>query len=270
MRRYNVFPILLMIFGMFLAACTSNEANRTEPVSSTTGGSTTTASPAASVAARDFAFLRVIHAVPGGGPVDVVTDRGTSVSGASYKQVTPYAEVHSEQQNIRIVPAGTPNAEPLANNREIMVAGHHYTALVTPNTDGTGVNLRIIDDNITPPDTGRAKVRVIHASPDAGEVDVYARGNNTALFSGVNYQTTSSYNSVTPMVATLELRPAGQQRAALVVPNARFEAGKLYTVVVSGRAKGTPKLEATIIQDELVHSGAAMTSGSPTPTATVR
>jgi hyperosmotically inducible protein len=53
------------------------------------------------------------------------------------------------------------------------------------------------------------------------------------------------------MSGTLEVRPGGKNNAVLTIPNAKFQAGNTYTVVVAGKAKGTPKLEAMIIEDKL-------------------
>jgi osmotically-inducible protein OsmY len=54
------------------------------------------------------------------------------------------------------------------------------------------------------------------------------------------------------MTATLEVRPEGQNNAVLTIPNAKFNAGDTYTIVLTGKAKGAPKLEAIVIQDKLV------------------
>ena len=51
---------ILVVTAVFAAACASEEGKQTVPVSTTTGGSTTVASPAAEVRKRDFA--------PGSGP----------------------------------------------------------------------------------------------------------------------------------------------------------------------------------------------------------
>jgi hypothetical protein len=53
-----------------------------------------------------------------------------------------------------------------------------------------------------------------------------------------------------------EVRPEGQEKAVLTVPNANFEKGKLYTIVVTGHAKGTPKLQALMVEDQLGGTGA--------------
>lgn len=269
-RMMMMTTITIALAALLSAACGSNEANRTEPVKSTSGGATTTSSPAAEAKARDFAFLRVIHAAPGAGAVDIATDHGTPFTGAAYNQVTSYKEVQSEVQNIRLLPAGKTSTESLANNREVLVAGKHYTVLAVSEANGKNVTLNVINDNITPPPAGKAKVRVLHASQDAGEVDVFAKGNNTALFSDVDYNSATTYNDVDPMTVTLEVRPTGQTKAVLVVPNAKFEAGNIYTVVVTGLAKGAPKLAATVIRDELLAAAGsqmtiALTGGAEAP-----
>src|SRR5207248_8484611 len=111
--------------------------------------------------------------------------------------------------------------------------------------------LYVYDDDLVPPSSGKAKVRVIHASADAGEVDIYTKQGNKKLFGGVNALSETSYSEFDPMSATLEVRPEGQNNAVLTIPNAKFQTGNTYTVVITGKAKGTPKLEGMIIEDKL-------------------
>ena len=59
------------------------------------------------------------------------------------------------------------------------------------------------------PATDTAQLRVIHASPDAPAVDVYAKGSSTPLFSNVNYGDTTSFKTVATGNVQVELRPAG-------------------------------------------------------------
>src|SRR5258706_476373 len=83
----------------------------------------------------------------------------------------------------------------------------------------------------TPSTAGKAKVRVINAAAGAGELDIYAQGNNNAHFDGVNFQTVTGYDEVDAMPVTLEVRLKGQQKALLTVPNVNFEPLKIYTIV---------------------------------------
>jgi hypothetical protein len=239
---------LAVLFVM--TACTS-ESNQNQPVTTTTNTGTSNAPPASEVKQRGNALVRVIHAIPGGPSVDVFADDAKVFTGIAYKTTTPYKEISAERHTFRIRPAGQDTAQPLAENSEGLSDGKHYTVVAWADTDGKPA-LYIVDDDLVPPSSGKAKLRVIHASADAGEVDVYAKEGNKKLFGGVNPLKATSYSEFDPMSGAIEVRPAGKNNAELTIPNARFNAGEIYTIVLLGKGKGTPKLEAMIVEDKLV------------------
>jgi hypothetical protein len=255
---------LRMVFALTvllaLTAC-SSESNQNQPVTTTTNTGTSNAPPASEVKQRGNALVRVIHAIPGGPSVDVFADDAKVFTGIAFKTTTPYKEISAERHTFRIRTAGQDTAQPLAENSEGLSDGKHYTVVAWADTDGKPA-LYVVDDDLVPPSSGKAKVRVIHASADAGEVDVYAREGNKKLFGGVNPLKATSYSEFDPMSGTIELRPAGKSNAVLTIPNARFNAGDIYTIVVVGKAKGTPKLEAMIVEDKLVGASAATTGAN--------
>ena len=59
------------------------------------------------------------------------------------------------------------------------------------------------------PSQDTAQLRVIHASPDAPAVDVYAKGDATPLFTNVKYGDTTAFKSVGTGTVQVELRAAG-------------------------------------------------------------
>ena len=68
------------------------------------------------------------------------------------------------------------------------------------------------DDSVVapPPSMGEgAELRVIHSSPDAPAVDIYAEGVATPLISGLGYGMTSDYLSLDPGTYNIQLRAAG-------------------------------------------------------------
>ena len=249
--RLKVTLFLIVVAALLTWGC-SNEANRNEPVITTTDGTSSTSSAAAEAEKRGNALVRVIYAVPDDESADIFAGEMKTFTDVSYMSVTPYKEVSEELSNFRVEPAGDDSAPPLAENSESLEKGYHYTAIVLPGENNEPPILRIISDDITPPSQGKAKVRIIHASPDAGEIDVYLKDMDQTLFDDLNFQSAASYTEIDPMTGTLELRPEGQENAMLMVPNARFEAGKIYTIIVTGKAKGSPGLEATIVEDQLV------------------
>ena len=257
--QFKLRAVLGLLALMLVAAC-SSESNQNQPVTTTTNAGTSNAPPATEVKQRGNALVRVIHAVPAGPSVDVFADDTKVFTGIAYKTTSPYKEVSGERHTFRIRPKGQDTAQPLAENSEGLSDGRHYTVIAMADANGNPT-LYVYDDDLVPPSSGKAKVRVIHASADAGEVDVYAKEGNKKLFGGVNALSETSYSEFDPMSGTLEVRPGGKNNAVLTIPNARFQAGNTYTVVVTGKAKGTPKLAATIIEDKL---GGATRSGEMT------
>jgi hypothetical protein len=241
---------LLLTVTLFLAVACSNEPKQTQPVISKTDSGTSTAPAAKEVGQRNNALVRVINATPGAMAVDVFADDQKTFEGVSFKDVTPYKEISDTRHTFRVRQVGKDNQQPIAENSEGLAGGRHYTILIMPDTnDKTAVS--IINDNIAAPPADKAQVRLIHASPDAGEVDMFDKSGNKKLFSGVNFASETSYMAVDPMKTTLEVRQEGQDKSVLTVPEANFEKGKYYTIVVTGHSKGMPKLQALMIEDQL-------------------
>jgi hypothetical protein len=241
--------LLLTAVLLFVAAC-SSEPKQTQPVISKTDSGTSTAPPAKEVGQRNNALVRVINAAPGATSVDVFADDQKAFDSVSFKKVTPYKELSNARHTFRVRMTGTDSDQPIAENSEGLAGGKHYTILIMPGTNDK-TTVTVINDNITAPTSDKAEVRVIHAAPDTGEVDVVDKSANKKLFSGVNFERETSYTSIEPTKTTLEVRPQGQDNAVLRIPEANFEKGKYYTIVVTGQAKGTPKLEALMIEDQL-------------------
>jgi hypothetical protein len=241
---------ILAIASLLLSTACSKEANQNSPVTTTTNTGTTNAPASTEVKQRGNALVRVIDAVPGGPAVEVFADDSKIFSGIAYKTASPYKEVSGERHTFRIRPAGQDTAQPLAENSEGLSDGKHYTVVATASSDGKPT-LYVYNDDLVPPPAGKARVRVLNASPEAGEVDVYAKQGNKKLFGGVNALTISSYSEFDPMTGAIEVRPAGKNNAVLTLPNARFEAGNNYTVAIFGKTSGTPKLESMIIEDRV-------------------
>src|SRR5262245_51261851 len=250
MKINKLYSLCVLLALLVMAACTP-ESQRMEPVTTTTDKGTSTAPPAKEAKEGDKALVRVIHVLPGFAAVDTYVGDTKEFSDVAYKTVTPYKEVSDVKEQFAIKPAGKEDAAPFAQNKEGVSGGDHYTAIAMPAADGKAT-LRVISDKLTPPPSGKASVRVINASPDAGEVDIGVKGKEDKLFGGVNPESVTTYNEIDPMTASLEVRPQGKKNVLLTVPAINFEPGHLYTIVLTGKANGAPKLEAVKIDDQLI------------------
>src|SRR5215510_14832913 len=190
--------VSLLVAALVLAAACSSEPRQTQPVISKSDSGTSTAPASKEVQQRNNALVRVINATPGAMAVDVFTDDQKTFEAVSFKDVTAYKEIPDTSHTFRVRQAAKDNEQPIAENSEGIAGGRHYTLLIMPGTnDKTMVSL--ISDNITAPPADKAQVRVIHASPDIGEVDIVDKSANKKLFSGINFERETSYMAVDPM-----------------------------------------------------------------------
>jgi hypothetical protein len=249
-RISGISALALLTLTVGLVACERAETNSNAPVTTTSPAGTSTAPSAAAVDRRDEALVRVVHAIPAGAPVDIYAGDLTVFDNLSYKAVTAYRALDGKRYTFAVRPAGMANAKPLSSNTEGLDDGEYYTVFALPG-DGSTAHLRVVQDVMTPPPAGKARLRVIHGGADAGEVDIYATGATAALFDGVDFQSVTGYEDIDPVNGGIEARAEGQAAALVKVPIAHIEGGKFYTLVLVGRVRSTPKLEAFLIEDAL-------------------
>jgi len=118
---------------------------------------------------------------------------------------------------------------------------------VTPDA-GTATDRPVATDTPVVTDTGpvdagseaRARLRVVHAAPGAGAVDIYAAGATTAAAPNVGYGTATGYLELPPGPIAFDIRAAGAMGApAFTTPTVTLVAGRSYTVIASGRLTST-------------------------------
>jgi hypothetical protein len=238
----------LVVLPGILSGC-QQESTRNAPVSTNSPAGQSTAPAASAAASREMALVRVVHAIPAGSTVDLFADDNKVFDSLAYKAVTPYREMDGQRYTFRLRPAGMNQAAALASNTEGLSDGEYYTVFAIPG-DGETASLRVVADTHTLPSAGKARVRVVQASSDAGEVDVYAVGRTQVLFDSVDFQSVTDYAEFDPVTGALELRPDAESNVMLTVPHVRLETGKTYTIMIVGRVRTAPKLETFVIEDQ--------------------
>ncbi|HEX8720780.1 MAG TPA: DUF4397 domain-containing protein [Pyrinomonadaceae bacterium] len=244
-----------LLLAALLAGCARMASEKAGPVMTKTDAGTTTALPAAEVAARNNALARFVHAVPGLAAIDLYAGDNKALEGVAYKSTSAYRELPAASAAYRLRLAGQAAGEPLAEETRGLAAGHHHTVVAVPalasgifSKEG-GVELRFLADEFEAPAAGKAKVRVFNASPDIDEIDLYAAGRAEPLVKGAKFGASAAYADAEPAASGLELRRAGENITTLALPGVKVEAGRLYTVFVVGGTKGASRLEAFVVED---------------------
>jgi hypothetical protein len=199
------------------------------------------------------ARVRAVHASPDAPNVDVLVNNNPAVQNLAFRQASGYLTVPAATYNFKVRPAGQPgpdviNADvPLASGTTYSVAAVDVLSSIRPRV--------FVDDNTLDP--LNARVRFIHASPNAPAVDVALAGG-AVLFGNVSFTESGGYISVPRGTYDLEVRLAGTSTVVLPLPGLFFDDNTVYTAWAMGLVGSQPTpLQAVLTVDAIPAPGAA-------------
>ncbi|MBA2284494.1 MAG: DUF4397 domain-containing protein [Ktedonobacteraceae bacterium] len=196
----------------------------------------TASQPAAAALRATNALVRVVHASPAAGSVDVFVDGNKLLSDFAFGTVTGYVNVPAGSHEIKVAPAGKGAGAAVITQSVSVDAGTSYTVAAI-GTASTGFSLAaFVDDNML--SGAMAKVRVYHLSPDAGPVNVAA--GSTTVISNLSYKNASTYLSVPGGAYTFNVTATSS--GAKVPVAATLTGGMVYSVFAVGLLSGTPAI----------------------------
>ncbi len=190
-----------------------------------------------SAAPNDMAYVRVVHASPDAGTVDVYVDGAALLTNFTFGTVTNYVSVAPGTHTIKVAPAGKGISAAVITQSVTVASGGAYTVAAI-GTTSSGFGLQAFVDNNLMSGSG-AKVRVYHLSPNAGPVNV-ATGGKTVI-TGLTYKNASDY--LTVPAGTYTFNVTATQAGATVPVSATLNDGTVDSVFAIGLYKGTPALK---------------------------
>ena len=203
--------IMIPAVLIFVAGC-SDDDNPTIPVTPTTN-------------------LRVVHTSYDAPAVDVWIDGAVAISNLAYGQSSGYAEVPAGMRNIQVTPTGQTSPVVIDADLNIEEANEYTVAAVDVLADISA--LVAVDDR--EPSASQAKVRFLHASPDAPAVDIKLNsGSGPAVFSDVSFNEITDYIEVAGTSYTFVVTPTGSEVEVIVFEPIAVSEGTVYTVVAHG------------------------------------
>ncbi|MBX3707439.1 MAG: DUF4397 domain-containing protein [Pseudomonadales bacterium] len=180
--------------------------------------------------------LRVVHASADAPDVDIIANddfAAPAVPALAFPDVTGYLLLPPSTLNVKVVPAGA--ATPVVIDADLeLEAGVEQTVLaVGPLADIEP--LVLVDDNRRI--ATEARIRLVHASPSAGNVDIYVTDALTSIddvepaFAGVPFKADTGYVGLAPGSYAVTVTPAGSKVPAIGPVSLDLEAAGIYTAV---------------------------------------
>ncbi len=199
---------------------------------------TTVSPPCAEVLALEGSgadsCIRLVHAAPDAPPVDIYLNETPIAEGLAFGTATEYVTAPSGGgRGVRVAAEGTPIDEAIIDTGLDFEPGQAYEILVTGG--GDDLELTITGTDLRPLAAGQARLRVIHASPDAGGVDIGVEGSEENLFEGIDFRTATEYVVLDAGDYPLEVRPGGEDMTVALQSDATLEEGVTYDLVALGR-----------------------------------
>jgi len=218
-----------------LAGCSGNGGGGTDTATDT-ATETATATPTETATPQGTARVRVAHMSPDAPNVDVAVDGSTVLEDVPFGAVSDYLDVPAGERQVEIRAADDSEAT-VFDGPVTVEADTDYTVAavgeVGDDADQPFEPLVLEDDN-TDPGGDTARLRVVHASPDAGPVDVTVNAG-PVLFDGVAFGG-SGYAEVEANDYTVQIRPDtdGNDGEVAADFDVSLNGGTVYTAFAAG------------------------------------
>lgn len=199
------------------------------------------------------ADLRVVHASPDAPTVDIVVDDDFGnplVPGLSFPDFTGFVSVPPATYNIKVTDSATQGVIPIDVDLTLD-AGAIYSVVALD-------NLATITALVAADDPRRvateAKVRLIHASPTAANVDIWVTAPGADItaeapgFTDVPLGTNTGFLSLAPGEYDISIAPTGTTTAAIFV-SITVDAAGVYTAIARDAVGGGGPLGLILLDD---------------------
>ena len=198
------------------------------------------------------AQLRVVHASPDAPNVDVLVDDAAALTDVPFKAASDYLDLPAGARNVKVRATGTSTV--VIDQNATVTAGRTYTVLATGRL--ASIAPLVLEDDLTNPAAGNVKLRLVHASPTAGNVDIYVTAPAADLataaptLSNVAFLAASDYLEVPAGTYRVRITPVGTKTVAIDVNNVALAAGQIRTAVAVDAPGGGAPLGAILLADE--------------------
>jgi hypothetical protein len=202
--------------------------------------------PAASQAqSQQTTSVRVMHASPDAPNVDVFVNDELVLGDVPYFTVSEQLALPGGLYRIQVAPVGAGAEAAFLDSQVELDAGKAYTIAVIGRANAP--ILLPLEDDLSAPPEGQARVRVFHVSPDAGTVDLRVADQEVPFLTDQGFAT-ADYVNLPAGTWRFDLINSATDEDLLRTLPFRLEPGWTYTLAITGAGSGDPWVQAVIDQ----------------------
>ena len=218
--------------------------------------------------ASSDACIRLVHTAPDAPPIDVYLNDSQLSQNLEFGTATEYVVVPSGgDQGVSVTATGAPVEEAVIEAGLDFEPGQAYEILVTGG--GDDLELTITGTDLRPLAEGQTRLRVIHASPDAGAIDIGIEGSEENLFEGIDFRTATDYLVLDAGDYALEVRPGGEDMTVALQSDVTLEEGVTYDLIAVGRPEDQTLTLLTLMAEVPIQTGDVATPEAASPDASI-
>ena len=177
------------------------------------------------------ATLRIVHASPGAPAIDVLIDGQPFATNVAFGAATDYAAIPAGDYKVQVVATGQAANTAVIDMDLKAESGKAYIfAAAKPLNEIEG---KLFEVDLDAVEGGKARARVIHLSPDAGDIDVVVTGGDK-LFGGVKFEDASDYEEIDAGTLSLDVRGDGD-RVLTSASGIDVQPGGTYDIIALGQ-----------------------------------
>ena len=201
--------------------------------------------------------LRVGHLSPDTVPVDVLVNGGVFLNDVPFPAITGITALTPDTYTVSITDGSNPGSIFLPDTELTLEAGTVYTVLATDFFANLTVDILAEDD--PRPVALYSKVRIIHASPTAQNVDIYLLDpalqfdltGQTPTLTDVPFGANTGYLALDAAAYDVVVTPTGTTTAAISASLPALEAGGVYTAIARDPEPGSQEFGLEVLVDVL-------------------
>lgn len=171
--------------------------------------------------------------------LDLFVNKEKTKANFEFTHTLNYVDLLAGKNSITIKEAG--KADTLLTSEIDFKEGKTYSIFIANTIED--IEYVLIEDNLTAPKEGEAKVRFVNMSPESTNLDILVKDEDANLFENAEFKKASSFKELTPGTYTFEIKQADSEDVLFSLEDVKIEKGKIYTIWTKGIVDGTDAAE---------------------------